>query len=168
MESEVQLLNQEAPMMAPVRKIMTNKLITVPMGTTAFEAGELMQERRIRHLPVIDELDDLVGIVSQRDLHAISNLKTKTVEMMMSAPVHFVNEKTPLRHAIFSMLQNKISCLLVSDDNDHAIGIVTTDDLLWYLSHVLNDETDKSLPILNYKSIQTIGTVARELSDMGI
>jgi CBS domain-containing protein len=155
-------------MITPVKKIMTAKLITVPMGTSLFEANELMKEKRIRHLPVIDEMDDLVGIISQRDLHYVPDSKSIPVEMMMTAPVHFVNEKTPLRRAIFTMLQNKISSLLISDDEDNATGIITTDDLLWYLTHLLANEPEESLPLLNYTTKQTIGAVARELSDMGI
>jgi CBS domain containing-hemolysin-like protein len=86
---------------------------------------------------------------------------------MMSAPVHFVSENTPLRRAIFLMLQLKISCLLISDASDNAVGIITTDDLLWHLSHLLADEEDEHSRV-SYQTQQTIGEVAKELAQMGI
>jgi len=126
------------------------------------------EKKRIRHLPVIDEMDDVVGIISHRDLSAIPNSKNIPVEMMMSAPVEFVSEDVPLRQAVFLMLQKKISSLLISDEQDNAIGIITTDDLLWYLSHLLADETDEALKLLPARTQQTIGTIANEISEMGI
>lgn len=157
-------------MITPIQKVMTGKLITVPLGTSLFEANELMKEKRIRHLPVVDENDDLIGIISQRDLHYVPDSKNISVETLMSSPVHFINEKSPLRKAIFRMLQNRISCLLISDHNDNAIGIVTTDDLLWHLAHLLADEKDEEQKpiLLGARTQQTIGEVARELSEMGI
>jgi acetoin utilization protein AcuB len=154
-------------MITAVKKIMTENLLTIPMGTTLFEANELMKEKRIRHLPIVDSKEEIVGIISQRDLHYVPDSKTIPVELMMSAPVHFISENAPLRQAIFMMLQKKISCLLIADEKDNAVGIITTDDLLWHLSHLLADEQEDK-PLLSYKARQTIGEVAKELSDMGI
>lgn len=157
-------------MTTPVQAIMTDQLITVPMGTSLFEAHELMKEKRIRHLPVVNEQDEIVGIISQRDLQYVPDSKNLLVEMLMSSPVHFVSEKTPLRKTIFEMLQKKISCLLVADADENITGIVTTDDLLWHLAHILADEKDEDHQrvLLGAKTQQTIGEVAKELSQMGI
>jgi len=155
-------------MITSAKKIMTQNLITIPMGTSLFEASELMKEKRIRHLPVVDSKDDLVGIISQRDLHYVPDSKNLAVELLMSSPVHFVAETTPLRRAIFLMLQMKISCLLIADANDNAVGIITTDDLLWHLSHLLAEEEEEHHHISSYQAQQTIGEVAKELAQMGI
>lgn len=155
-------------MITATKKVMTKKLITVPMGTTLFEANQLMLEKRLRHLPILDESDEVVGVLSQRDLQYVPNSKKISVEMMMNTPVQFVTEETPLRKAIFQMLQSKISCLLVADASANAIGIVTTDDLLGYLSHLLLGETEEDMSLIKFKVKQTIGEIARGLSQMGI
>ena len=51
----------------PVADIMTTEVVTVGPTTTVTECMELMTERRIRHLPVVDE-GRLVGIVSIGDV----------------------------------------------------------------------------------------------------
>ncbi|HHC07199.1 MAG TPA: CBS domain-containing protein [Actinobacteria bacterium] len=51
----------------PVADIMTTEVVTVGPATTVTECMELMTERRIRHLPVLDE-GRLVGIVSIGDV----------------------------------------------------------------------------------------------------
>jgi CBS domain-containing protein len=154
-------------MITPVKRIMTKKLLTVPAGTSLFEAHELMKEKRIRHLPVVDAMEDVLGVLSQRDLNAVPDSKTIPVEWMMSSPVEYVDQNISLRKAILLMLQKKISCLLVADEKENAVGIVTTDDLLWHLAHLLGDEVEDK-PLFSAMDQQTIGEVANELAMMGI
>ncbi len=58
------------PAGTPVREIMTADLICCRMHTSVEEARVCMMERRVRHLPVLDELDQLCGLVSIGDLNA--------------------------------------------------------------------------------------------------
>ena len=155
-------------MITLVTSAMTKKLISVPLGTTLFEANQLMTEKRIRHLPILSEMDEVIGILSQRDLQYVPNSKNILVEMMMSTPVRRISDNAPLRTAIFEMLQNKISSVLVSDEDDVVVGIVTTDDLLWHLAHLLVDEENDKMDLAQFNAKRTIGEVAQELSQAGI
>ena len=63
-----------------VGDIMTEELLTLPSRASLDDAIELIQENRIRHIPIINEVDELVGVVSDRDLlwhlpanHSINN-----------------------------------------------------------------------------------------------
>lgn len=51
-----------------VRDVMTSKLIHVTRNTTVEEAMQLMTERRVRHLPVLDGAGALIGVVSIGDM----------------------------------------------------------------------------------------------------
>jgi predicted transcriptional regulator len=112
-------------------------------------------------------MDDIVGILSDRDLNTLYEAKDIPVEVMMNSPVEFVDQNLSVRKAILLMLEKKISCLLVANENEDAAGIITTDDLLWQLAHILADET-ADRPFLTAMDQQTIGQVANELSMMGI
>ena len=52
----------------PVGDVMTNQLTTIRPTTTVEEAMQLMTDRRIRHLPVLDAAGTLVGVVSIGDM----------------------------------------------------------------------------------------------------
>jgi CBS domain-containing protein len=52
----------------PAQRLMTRALYTVTPRTLVTEALELMTDRRVRHLPVLDETGGLVGLVSIGDL----------------------------------------------------------------------------------------------------
>jgi CBS domain-containing protein len=51
----------------PVREIMTTEVVTIDPGWTAEQCMALMNQRRVRHLPVVED-DQLVGIVSIGDI----------------------------------------------------------------------------------------------------
>lgn len=50
------------------RELMTTPAITVPSETTIAEAAQLLDQHRIKWLPVVDERERLIGVVSRRDL----------------------------------------------------------------------------------------------------
>jgi CBS domain-containing protein len=52
----------------PVREIMSSKVIVIYAGQTTEEAMDLMTRHRIRHLPVIDENNEVVGVISMSDV----------------------------------------------------------------------------------------------------
>jgi CBS domain-containing protein len=151
-----------------IKDLMTKTLLAVPMGSPVAAAADIMKENKIRHLPVVDELEEIVGIISKRDFKLLGNLQEIPVEQVMSSPVYYIDQDTPLRMAIFKMLDHKISSLLIADDNDDAVGIVTTDDLLWYLVQLLDKDTKENRPFLSVLDTQTLGEVARQLSLAGI
>jgi CBS domain-containing protein len=61
------VLHGKTSMKTPVKEIMTEEAVTVGTGSTIEEAMTLMTDKRIRHLPVVDE-ERIVGVVSIGDL----------------------------------------------------------------------------------------------------
>lgn len=52
----------------PVSEVMTTELVTVRPSTTVSECMEVMTDKRVRHLPVLDDDGSLVGVVSIGDV----------------------------------------------------------------------------------------------------
>jgi len=118
-----------------VQEVMHPDPISISPGLSLQEAYELMQEHRIRHLPVIRERQ-LAGIVTDRDLRlATSFLETQPwdpaarVEEVMKFPVITADPLDPIESAARTMREEKIGCLPVLDGNGLA-GILTGVDLL--------------------------------------
>jgi predicted transcriptional regulator len=154
-------------MKTQVKSVMTKKLITMPIGSTIHQAATLMHEKRIRHLPIVDMNADIVGIISDWNLLTRGDPYSIPVEYAMSKHVDFVNQESSLRSTILKMLEKKLSAVLVCDDVREAVGIVTTDDLLWYLAHTLEKETDQST-LMSLLNFQTINRAADQISNAGI
>ncbi|MCR6107614.1 CBS domain-containing protein [Salipaludibacillus agaradhaerens] len=122
-----------------VRDIMVTKVIVAPPEMSLSKALKLMLLHRIRHLPIVDKHNHLVGIISDRDLSdAIPSIfDSKPKEDVMSLPVSKVmveNVITALpddfvEEAAHIMTEQQISCLPV-EENGSLIGIITETDLL--------------------------------------
>ncbi|MBK7961117.1 MAG: CBS domain-containing protein [Bdellovibrionales bacterium] len=155
-------------MTTTLKAMTSSSLITIPTGSSLDDAQALMKEKRIRHLPIVDEENTIVGVLSQSDIRVGLMTQNMGVEMLMTSPVQALDQQTSLRLAILKMLELKISCLLITNNEDDVVGIVTTDDLLWHLAHMLKNEPKEDEPLLSALNLQTIGKLAHDLANFGI
>lgn len=154
--------------MTSVKTIMSKNLKTISTGTTLQDAYALMEEFRVRHLPVINESQEIIGIVSYKNLLTDPTVLLMPVEFFMSFPVVEVPENTTLKSAILKILEKKISSLLITNNEQEVVGIVTTDDLLWHLASHISADEEVSDSFISTKNLQTVGEIARLLSQAGI
>lgn len=62
------ILRGKSSMETPIKEIMTHKVYCIPPTCTVEESMALMTEKRVRHLPVLDENETLIGVVSIGDV----------------------------------------------------------------------------------------------------
>lgn len=136
-----------------VKDRMTLGPVTITPFTTFPEAFRIIRERRIRHLPVVDEEGKLIGIVAQTDLlHASPSTATTStvfemsyvlanlhVKEVMSSPPITVAEDAPLEEAARVMVEKKIGCLPVMRDSE-LVGMITETDIFAVFVEVLGGE----------------------------
>lgn len=125
-----------------VRDQMTSAPITVPPDETVPDALNLMHEKKIRRLPVVDRRGRLVGIITDRDLlHASPSPATSlsvyelnyllaklTVDKVMARRVITVPDDSPLEDAARLMADKKIGGLPVLKDGG-LVGVITETDV---------------------------------------
>jgi len=132
-----------------VEHIMSSPVITVTGDTPVLEAANLMKERRIERLPVLDGTR-LVGIVTKDrvlraspsaatslSLHEIHYLFAKLTvrEIMESDPVT-VAPSTTVEEAVRLAQQKRVGCLPVLDGGK-VVGILTTNDFFYLVLNPL-------------------------------
>lgn len=126
--------------MFTVAEIMNTELYTLGPDDSLAAAKKLMTEHNFRHIPVVDEANQLVGVVSQRNIIAAedSSLLPQddhttdnyiALASIMTENVKSVTESASLRGAALYMQQHKVGCLPVVRD-DKLIGIVTDSDFV--------------------------------------
>jgi CBS domain-containing protein len=133
-----------------VRDLMRTHVVTLSMFDALDVATDIMSMGRIRHLPVVNREQELVGIVSQRDLlkASISSVlgigETNQREWMgkvpvidvMSRNVTTIDPDTSISVAIDRLVTGKIGCLPVVEFGKLA-GLITETDLLRCFSDLL-------------------------------
>ena len=126
-----------------VQDWMTRNLLTLSPEASVAEALTLCRERRIRHIPILEERR-LVGIVSDRDLRdaspalgdpeRASALQKIQVGNVMTRDVITADLQDPIENAAQVMYEHKINALPVVDEGssvaEELLGIVTSSDVM--------------------------------------
>ena len=103
--------------------------VTIRRGSTVADALALMAEYHIGGIPVVDEENHLVGIVTNRDLRFERNESRLIDEVMTKDNLVTTNVKTDLFDAAQILQENKIEKLPVVDEENRLIGLITYKDI---------------------------------------
>ncbi len=125
-----------------VKDLMTRDPICGQPDMVVTQIQKLMNGHRIRHLPIVDETGELVGLVTQRSL--LSALRTEESDLsqfevsyilakiltrqVMVQDVITINQDVPAEEAARVMADERIGCLPVTGDGE-LVGIITDNDL---------------------------------------
>ena len=126
--------------MFSIDAVMSTDLITVQPGATLAEARSRMQDNHIHHLPVVEDADKLVGLVTLTDvLRAQDSVLRDQGERIRAADIKVsdvmvtnvatVMQDASLRQAALFIEKHSIGCLPVIRD-DSQIGIITDSDFV--------------------------------------
>ncbi|MCW7943777.1 CBS domain protein [Streptomyces hygroscopicus] len=140
-----------------VGSVMTSDVICAEYGTPFKEVARLLADRRISGLPVVDDDDKVIGVISETDLlvrqsephgpdepkprfrftgltprarrQAVKSSALSAGQLMTEPPVTVHADET-IAEAARTMAQRRVERLPVLDEEDRLVGIVTRRDLL--------------------------------------
>ena len=140
-------------MTGKVSEYMTRKVISVPSDTGIREAFFKMKKHHIRHLPVVDVDNKLIGIVSDRELRRpewvdesldVAHMYRLDDEMsvgdVMISRVHVIHTYDTLRKAVKLLIENHIGAAPVLDKTGELVGMLSAVDLLRALDDLMGGE----------------------------
>ena len=103
--------------------------VTIRRGSTVQEALNMMSEYHIGGIPVVDDDNHLVGIVTNRDLRFERRLDRKVDDVMTSENLVTTHIQTDLTAAARILQENKIEKLPVVDADNKLVGLITYKDI---------------------------------------
>nr|WP_286642759.1 IMP dehydrogenase [Spiroplasma ixodetis] len=103
--------------------------ITIGVQTLISEAKSIMSTYRISGLPVVNEENQLIGIVTNRDLKYLDNDNALVKNIMTTKNLIVGDKTTTIEQAKQVMLKNKIEKLPIVGSNNKLIGLITTKDI---------------------------------------
>jgi len=132
----------------PVAEIMSRDLLIVKPDDMLDRVGDIFKANNIHHLPVVDELGALVGIVSLTDYNKVNHMftlfdkdkygeynkrlhKNIPVREVMTSQLATLRPEDPLPVAIGIFQENLFHALPVVD-NGNLVGLLTTMDVINY------------------------------------
>lgn len=135
----------------PVSQIMTKELITLHLSQSLYDAENLFQKHKIRHIPVVEN-EKLLGVLSYSDLLKISYADVEESEsesedtasvsyvvydmysiaqVMTKSPV-IAEPETTIKEVVEILAEQSFHSIPIVEDGKIK-GIVTTTDILKYL-----------------------------------
>ena len=117
-----------------VREIMTTQVVTVGGDARIQAVSDLIVEKKVGGLPIVNSDGILEGIVTERDVMKVltTEKRSTTVEEVMSTALTFTTPESPIGTATRQMIGHRFRRLPVVAD-DVLFGIVTTTDVMKYL-----------------------------------
>lgn len=103
--------------------------VTLPLSATVLDANQYMEEYRIGGIPIVDDSGTLKGIVTNRDLRFEHDKKRPIVEVMTSDNLVTAAVGTSLKDAEAILQKHKIEKLLIVNDNNKLVGLITFRDI---------------------------------------
>jgi CBS domain-containing protein len=138
---------------------MTRDVFPLKADQTLNVVRLLMRTVRVRHVPILDQDEHFVGLLSHRDLLAYSISKLADIDPMeqreidrhipirdvMRTRIETTTADTRLIEALRKMLDNKFGCLPVVDDERRLVGIITDEDVIRLAIKLLEKEESAHL-----------------------
>jgi CBS domain-containing membrane protein len=139
-----------------VKDLMTKNVFALYADDSLPLAEEMMDWKRIRHVPIVDRHHNLKGLVTHRDIlrTSISTIaqfsRSRTQEVqtnillqdIMQTSVFTISPDADVKEAARVMLREKIGCLLVAE-HTQLVGILTEADFLKYVLESVESMVEK-------------------------
>lgn len=139
-----------------VREVMTPNPITITPTAPLQEAIQILAEKRISGLPVVNDQGDLIGIISDTDLMwQESGVDAPPYIMLLDSIIYLQN---PARHEkeIHKALGQTVEEVM----SDRPITI-KADQSLREAAHLMNDKKIRRLPVVDSQSGQLVGILTQ-------
>ncbi len=126
-----------------IREWMSDDVITSTEETSMLKISRQMKEFSIRRVPIVDENNKVIGIISDRDIKDASPSKATSLDVhevyyllseikakdIMTANPICVNQGNTIEQVALLMQEHRLTGLPVVDDEDHLVGMITEHDI---------------------------------------
>lgn len=124
-------------------QIMSSPVISLSPEMTVADGWRYFYKNNVRHMPVLSQDEQIIGIVSERDLlnrlmilnQAVERSTNQTIAEVMARQVISASRETDIRRIARAMFESHIGTMPIVDDRKHLIGIITRSDILFALIH---------------------------------
>ena len=137
--------------MIKIEDVMTKNPITLSKFDSVFDARQLMESKGFRHIPIVGDKNELLGLITQRDILSHGNSSQKLLNKeelkqiesgvlladVMSKGLTTISPACSVKDAAEILFKHKYGCLPVIDKNNQLEGIITDHDFVAITVHLL-------------------------------
>jgi acetoin utilization protein AcuB len=163
---------------------MKRTVITIDQDASVFEAQQLMSEKQIRHLPIVDAENKLMAIVTDRDIRSAmpysllkdsqsaeekANLTSLRVKDIMTVNPKSISAMDTIQDALLLIQKYKVGAFPVINEKRELMGVLSVRDLLSSFINVLNiNEPGTLLCVLVEEKVGQLKKIVDTITEEGI
>ena len=142
-----------------VADFMTSPIITMPQRSIEdiFAALFLFRRYQIRHLPLVDDQGELIGVISHESIRHILRpanlLRFRRVADVMTKQVIHASLDTSILQLAQLMSENRVSCVVITQNDEdniqRPVGIVTERDIVQFHAFQVNMATTEAQTVMS-------------------
>lgn len=167
-----------------VSRSMTSKVVTIGKEAGILEAHEKMAAHHIRHLPVVDQENRLIGIVTDRDIRSAlpydlfkdpqkpdqrEKMAGIQIDEIMTRDPFTISPSDTIQDALLILQEKRVGAVPVVDEQGMLKGIISVRDLLRAFTNVLGiGEPGTLLCILVEEKIGQLKQIVDAITEEGI
>jgi acetoin utilization protein AcuB len=115
------------------RNLLTDPVLPLKPSDTGATALGMMDEYRVAHLPIVDNLE-FVGLISDADIYSMNSFEDTVGNHPVSTAGVYVHEEDHIYEAIKEFHEHKLTLLPVLTEKNHYMGAITLQTLVGYLA----------------------------------
>lgn len=126
-----------------ISDIMTKDVITVTLQKTVKSIIAILHEKNITGIPVVDDANKVIGVISSLDIIIAAgmgklDLKISQLPIKLSAEKDIlkIRPTAPIKEALILIVKYKVGRVIVIDDTEGLVGIVTRKNLIGFFANM--------------------------------
>ena len=132
-----------------VKEVMTTTVVTVRRDADLHEAARLLSEHRISGMPVVDDTNRVIGVISEADILTLAGMKRE--HTFRDILRNILGEPVPAREAGGSKVENVMSFPPITSKVDDSVADV---------AKILDERRIKRLPVVDDQGV-LVGIISR-------
>ena len=119
------------------KDLISSSIIPLKTSDTGSDALNLMDELKVSHLPIVNNVD-LLGLISEEDIYSLNNLDAPIGDHKLSVKRPFIDKFQHIYDAIRLISELELSLIPVLDEKNKYIGVITLEKLIDHFAHTLS------------------------------
>jgi len=128
--------------MQTVNDIMVSNVVTCPVDGTLLTGHQLMKDKQVRHIPVVDDEGEILGVLGQKEVlkevlsiindrgaHRLEYYEDRIPVVKVMSNAQVMEPDTTLEEAGNYFLKHRSGCLLIAKENKLE-GIISSQDFV--------------------------------------
>ena len=129
------------------RQFISNMIIPLKTSDTGTFALSIMEEYRVSHLPVVNDLEYL-GLISDKDIFSLNNFEEPVGNHSLSLSRPYVTENQHVYEVVKTFSELKLTLLPVLDENNQYLGVINLTNVIRLFSEIFAIDNPGGIIIL--------------------